>query len=356
VTPPRSRRAGAVLAATGCALAAIALSACRPAHTGAAAVVGSDSIAVATVQRQATQVLNAADDQTSSALNGQEAALQRQVLTRLIDGLILEAAARAKGVTVTDGEIDVQQSALLKQTGGEDQLRQQAIQSGIAPGNIRSVVRQLTLNTKLAAAVVSNVTVTQAQLQAEYQKNLAELDQVRAAHILVRDQAKAESLLAQVRADISRFPALARANSLDTNSKDNGGDLGAHGQSAFDPAFGKVLFAAKPGSLFVFHSRFGWHVVHLIAHPRTTLEQATPQLRLAILKTESDKRLNDLLNTVMRQLRISVNPRYGYWNAQDRSVAAPRDNDRLSRPEPTPAPTPTGQLVPGQQPQAPPSG
>ena len=348
VTPSR-RRAGAVLAAAGCVAAALALSSCRPAHTGAAAVVGSESIGVDTVQHQVTEVLVAADEQTAASIKGKEADLQRQVLTRLIDGLILDAAARARGIAITDGEIDAQQAALLQQAGGEDQLRQQAIQSGIAPAKLRSVIRQLTLSSKLASDVVANVTVTRAQLVAEYRKNIAQFDQVHAAHILVPDQVKAEALLKQVRADPKAFARLAAANSIDTNSKDTGGDLGTNGKASFDPAFGTPVFNAKPGSHILVRTQFGWHVVHVISHPVTTLGQATAQLRLAILKTESDKRVGDLLNTVMRRLDISVNPRYGYWDRANRAVAPPRDQDRLSRPEPTPAATPTGPLVPGQQ-------
>jgi foldase protein PrsA len=353
VTSPGRRHARAVAVAAGLITAALAVASCRPAHTGAAAIVGSDSITVHTVQHQVTQVLSAADQQTSTTLTGHEADLQRQVLTRLIDGFILEAAARTAGVTVTEGDIDAQQATLLQQAGGEDQLRQQAIQSGIAPGDLRSVIRQLTLNTRLAAAVVSDVTVTSVQLLAEYKKNIGQYDQVHAAHILVNDQAKAKALLAQVQAKPDTFAKLAAANSIDTNSKDTGGDLGSNGRASFDPTFGAAVFGAKPGSYIVVHTRFGWHVVHVISHEVTTLAQATPQLRTAILKAESDRRLALLLTNVMGRLHISVNPRYGFWDSAKRTVSPPRDEDRLSRPSPTPAPSPTSQLVPGQ---APPSG
>jgi parvulin-like peptidyl-prolyl isomerase len=345
-SPPRR----ILLAVAGIALAALAVTSCRPVHTGAAAVVGPDSIGINAVQDQVTQVLAAADDQTTSTLTGKEAELQRQVLTRLIDGLILEAAARSAGVAVTDGEIDAQQAVLLQQAGGEDQLRQQALQSGIAPRDLRSVVRQLTLNSKLAAAVVSDVTVSQSQLVAEYRKNIAEFDQVHAAHILVPGKALADRLLAQVRANPDSFADLAKQNSIDTNSKENGGDLGSNGKAAFDPTFGNAVFAAKPGSLILVKTSFGYHVVHIISHDTKSLAQATPQLRAAVLKTESDKRLGDLLTRVMRNLHISVNPRYGYWDVTNRAVAPPRDVDRLAKPEPTPTPAATGQpIVPGQQ-------
>src|SRR5205823_13930724 len=57
------------------------------------------------------------------------------------------------------------------------------------------------------------------------------------------------------------FEAVAKAVSLDTTTKDNGGDLGTVSEAQLDPAFGKPAFAATKGSTFgPVQTKSGWHV------------------------------------------------------------------------------------------------
>src|SRR5881409_1978153 len=145
--------------------------------------------------------------------------------------------------------------------------------------------------------------------------------------------------------------ARSRTRSRSRCSRSNGGDLGSVGRSRLDPGFAGPVFAAKVGSIIEVHSSFGWHVVHVIAHQRTSLADATPQLRNAILQPLSQQRVTVLLDSIAHQLRINVNPRYGVWSIKDRAVNEPRND--LSKPVATPTPAPT--LPTGAQPQ-PPSG
>src|SRR5206468_5390861 len=99
------------------------------------------------------------------------------------------------------------------------------------------------------------------------------------AHILVKDKATADKILAQVRANPSRFAALAAKYSQDTSNKNSGGDLGFAGHGQFVKEFSDAIFAAKPGAFVEVHSQFGWHVVHEIARKTVPLEKAAPQLK-----------------------------------------------------------------------------
>lgn len=334
-------------------LAALLVTACRPVHPGAAAIVGDRAISIDSVQRLTNRVLAAADAQTRPQIAGDASALaklQRSVLTRLIDDQLLGVTAQRLGLRASEGEIDQEQAQLAQQAGGDAQLRQQAVLSGIAPSELRSALRGLVLSSKIGQAVVASETVSDAQLRAAYKQNIDQFDQVRAAHILVSAKAQADAILARVKKNPRSFAALAQQFSQDTSTRANGGDLGLVGRSQLDPTFAGPVFAAKPGSIIEVRSSFGYSVVRVIAHPVTTLQQATPQLRAMVLQPLSQQRVSDLLSKVGRELRISVNPRYGRWNLQARAVDAPPDD--LSKPVATPTPAPT--LPTGANP--PPSG
>lgn len=80
-------------------------------------------------------------------------------------------------------------------------------------------------------------------------------------------KAKAESLLKQVQGGAD-FTELAKKNSEDPGSKDQGGDLGFVKKGTFVPEFDEVLFDSnlQPGQVFpqVVESDFGFHIIKLL--------------------------------------------------------------------------------------------
>ena len=104
-----------------------------------------------------------------------------------------------------------------------------------------------------------------------------------ASHVLIaadpedapaRDAArdKAQALLAEIRADPARLPALARLHS-DCPSRREGGHLGQVARGSTVPEFEVALAALRPGEVSgeVIASRYGLHVVQLHAHAPATL-------------------------------------------------------------------------------------
>src|SRR5947208_377098 len=155
--------------------APIGLAACDPVHPGSAAIVGKHAISVDSLQRMTNRVLAATDTQTRPQVAGDAASLarlQRNILTRLLDDDLLNTAARTLDIQVSATEIEQEHAQLAQQAGGESQLQQQAVLSGIAPSELPAALRSLVLGNKIAEAVVANVTVSPAQLQAAYQQNI----------------------------------------------------------------------------------------------------------------------------------------------------------------------------------------
>jgi peptidyl-prolyl cis-trans isomerase D len=124
-----------------------------------------------------------------------------------------------------------------------------------------------------------DVSVTEADLKAYYEQNASRYTQAeerRARHILVKAEkempaaereqarAKAEKLLAEVRAQPGSFAAVAKANSDDPGSAAQGGDLDFFGRGAMVKPFDDAVFAMKPGEISpLIETDFGYHIIQL---------------------------------------------------------------------------------------------
>jgi parvulin-like peptidyl-prolyl isomerase len=331
----RVTRVARIAAGTAAAvLVTLGLTGCDT-SPGAAALVGSDRISVASLQAAVNRAL--ADPAAQQQLGQDRLGFTRTQLARLVNNIVIVHLAAADHLTASATDVDQQLASFAQQAGGQKQLLTQAAAGGVPAKDLPGFVRYFVLQQKIADKLAATVTVSQAQLQAAYQKNIDQFDQVDSAHILVATKALADSIFAQVKAKPSMFAALAKRYSIDTGSKNSGGALGYQPASQLVKPFATAIFAAKPGSYVEVHSQFGWHVIHVIAHKKVSLDQAAPQLTSGIVAPERQKLLQAALAAEGRKLGVHVNPRYGRWNAAAGTIVAPAGNSQLSSPAPTPS-------------------
>ncbi len=89
-------------------------------------------------------------------------------------------------------------------------------------------------------------------------------DRVKVRHILVKDPAAAMEILRAVQADPAAFAVQAAKVSLDSSSRDKGGELGWLERNGTAPEFEKAVFAAPVGIMNQpVRSRFGFHIVEV---------------------------------------------------------------------------------------------
>jgi peptidyl-prolyl cis-trans isomerase D len=124
------------------------------------------------------------------------------------------------------------------------------------------------------ASFFDQVSVKDEDLQAAYQKEIANLsEQRRAAHILIEvndkvteDQAKAK--IEEIQARLAKgesFEALAKEFSQDPGSANSGGDLGYAGPGVYDPEFEKALYALSKDQVSApVRTDFGFHLIKLL--------------------------------------------------------------------------------------------
>jgi peptidyl-prolyl cis-trans isomerase D len=141
-----------------------------------------------------------------------------------------------------------------------------------------------------------------------------------ASHILVRPTtsdaeaqktalAKAEELVAKARAEGAEFAALARENSDDIGSREQGGDLGWIDTGLTDPAFEEALFAMEPGKISdPVHTDDGYHIIQLREVQQATykpFEEVREQLITEFAQTERERlygeRSGELIDLVYKE-------------------------------------------------------
>jgi peptidyl-prolyl cis-trans isomerase C len=138
-------------------------------------------------------------------------------------------------------------------------------------------------------------TITDEMVKAQYDQNpaLYSTTQIRASHILVKDEKEAKDILAQLRANPEKFADLAREKSADTTSAKKGGDLGMFGQGRMVPDFERVAFTLKQGEISdVVKTQYGYHIITVIERKEG---EAKPfdQVKEQIRATMRNKGLQD---------------------------------------------------------------
>lgn len=135
--------------------------------------------------------------------------------------------------------------------------------------------------------------VSDEQVKAYYDANADRYSTttIKARHILVKDEAKANELQAQVKQNPEQFGDLAKANSVDTASARKGGDLGFFGRGRMVPEFETAAFALKsPGEISeIVKTPYGYHIIQLEERrdgEQKPFDQVKEQIR-ATLRNES---------------------------------------------------------------------
>jgi peptidyl-prolyl cis-trans isomerase C len=205
--------------------------------------------------------------------------------------------AVVNGTNITLGHMIVARESLPEQyktlpndvlfKGILDQLIQQtALEQSISDKITKSQAIQIENDRRgylsnIALQEVVGKAVTDEALQAAYDarfKDAAPQTEYSAAHILVDSEEKANELKAQLEGGAD-FVELAKANSTDTGSGANGGDLGWFGKGMMVKPFEDAVIAAEVGKVSgPIKTDFGYHLI-LVKETRVAAQPTLDDLR-----------------------------------------------------------------------------
>lgn len=145
-----------------------------------------------------------------------------------------------------------------------------AIEKGLDKDPKLAAVLDIRRKDQLAKAYLEDYVrshpVSEADIKAEYDKAKASAtgNEYKVKHILVKTEAEAKSILAQL-GKKAKFEDLAKKKSIDPGSAKNGGDLGWTSPNAFVKEFADALSGMKKGetSKAPVKTQFGWHIIRV---------------------------------------------------------------------------------------------
>jgi len=157
--------------------------------------------------------------------------------------------------------------------------------------------------------------ITEDKLQKEYKEYLKELPEVeerKARHILVESEEKAKELISQLE-EGAKFGDLARENSVGPTASE-GGELGWFAKEDMVPEFADVAFNMDKGKYTKapVQTQFGWHVIlieDIRDRPAPSFEEMKPMLQVQLRREILEDMLADWKdNAEIEQFDINGDP------------------------------------------------
>jgi peptidyl-prolyl cis-trans isomerase C len=256
-------------------------------------------------------------------------------------GLAMSAAASAQNIAVVNGKpvpkarVDAIVSQVQKQAAARGQqlppdidklvrdkvvtdeiLSQEAERRGLAASpefkSQRELARQSILIGLLSQDLDKKAAISDADVQKEYDKFKAQASgtEYKVHHILVEKEDEAKAILAQLKAG-AKFEDLAKKNSKDPGSAQNGGELDFASPSSYVPEFSQAIVALKKGETTEapVKTQFGYHIIRL---DDTRAAQFPP---LADVKPQIQQRLAQQKAAAFRdELRAKAKTDYKFSN------------------------------------------
>jgi peptidyl-prolyl cis-trans isomerase C len=248
----------------------------------------------------------------------------RGALDQLITYTLLSQESRSRGVKVEAAEIDAKMAQLRGQFPTQEAFEKALKDRGLTADALRKDAQVDLSVTKLMDAEVATVPgPSDADAKDFYDKNpdkFKEEEQVRASHILIRVDEKADAAAKKkARAEIDAvmkqvkaggdFAKLAQEHSQD-GSAAQGGDLNYFGRGQMVEPFNKVAFELKPGQVSdVVQTQFGYHIIKVTDRkPGRTVpfEEANPQIKQFLDQQKKQQHADAFIEGLKKKSKIEV--------------------------------------------------
>src|SRR5215217_2303604 len=236
----------------------------------------------------------------------------QQIMPQLVSIEIAKAYAQEHNITVSDKEVRQQLAKLKEGVGdqarasGQDVSNQEAYEQALKQNNItedqlREDIRENLPVQEVQERVTGDAEPSDKEIQNYYEKTkeaqFTTPEQRCVRHILFnKDQKeKAEDIKQQLE-NGGDFAKLAKENSQDPGSAENGGDLGCLGKGETVPEFEQAAFGAEQGEIVgPIKTEFGYHILKVTdVKPEQTrsLQEVEPQIRSQLATEKQSEAFN----------------------------------------------------------------
>jgi foldase protein PrsA len=256
----------------------------------------------------------------------------RQALEGLIQFQLVLDGAKKEGVTVQEADVDARMDQLKQQVAAQGQNFEELLQTRQISEDVLRTQQRVQLAVDLVAVKLVPYP-PDAELRKALDRRKDEFLEVHVRHVLVKDKATADAARRELVSGAD-WATVAKKRSIDTQSKDKGGDLGYNAKGATVKPFETAEFAlaaqgdckgktsgscSSPISQPV-KTQYGFHVIQVIG---VRLPKLDNDLRAKLQPDVKDRRQQAIQRWFEQQVKaaeITVNPRFGRWDAENGKV------------------------------------
>jgi len=225
--------------------------------------------------------------------------------------LLLSQAARGGQARSPELEQRAREEVVLREIFAQEAEKKGIPQSADYRAQME-LVRQTVLIRELFEDFKKKNPVTDAEARAEYDKFKAQASgtEYRARHILVESEDEAKKLVTQIKGG-AKFEELAKKNSKDTGSGENGGDLDFAKPDAYVPEFSKAMTSLKKGEMTdtPVKTQFGYHIIRLDDVREAqfpAFDAVKPQIEQRLAQVKLQKYQEDLRKAAKTDFKFST--------------------------------------------------
>lgn len=293
---------------------------------GVAADVNGDKIMLADLNRQINDIkasepalqTNSAD--ATTALSN----IRSKMLDDLIVRKLLSQEARRRNIITKPADVDALIEQTKKQFKTPAEFNSWLSARGVNASELRNVLAEEISMDELTAQITSDVTVTDSDKAIYYRANPDQFTvrpAVKVSHILLainpsasaadKDavRKRAQSLVTQLKKGVD-FAKLAKSNSDDLSTKDNGGSLPIFERGRMEKPFEDAAFGGKKGDILgPIETGYGMHVIKIDGVlPQKMVElkdvKDDPRLRAIIMQEKKQKKFDALVDRLKAASKI----------------------------------------------------
>jgi len=218
--------------------------------------------------------------------------LKETVLENMIIDRALEQEAQKNGIEVSDEELESQFEMYKTQFPSEEEYQTFLDGNMMTEEYLKNTIRKDEIINQYLDNYASEIEVEDSDLENYYNENKDQIDKVRASHILLEDEAKAEEVLTKLD-EGEDFAEMAQEYSID-GSAQSGGDLGLFGKGKMIPEFEEVAFNLEVGEISgLVKSDFGVHIIK-VTEKQTTFEENKEVVEELYRKTLFNERVAEV--------------------------------------------------------------
>lgn len=231
----------------------------------------------------------------------------QEALDALISERIVQFEAKKQNIAVSEQDIQNELEKYYASYGGQEAFIQTLTNAGYSLDDVKKDVE---LSLKIRKLVEPRILISEDELKAYFEENkasFAQEKQVKASHIVVDTQEKATEIKKRL-AGGEDFAALAKENSTDTATRDNGGELGFFGKGEMAKEFESTAFALKVGEISApVKTEFGYHIIKVeeIKEAQAAIyEQSKDSVYQTLFDQKVDTEFSTWLQEMYQQYKI----------------------------------------------------